>query len=141
MKFLRNVRFGVFLYFCFINGRIWQISVLTFWSYLWSFFIYRNILYIKLKLKTFHFDLVLSFLALGSIFVELHCLEVVPFFFCSDFSIEWTHKKVTISGIARNSTTKLTLRKNAANVKIAIVRISLLEILLNWIYLNDHIFI
>ena len=45
-----------------------------------------------------------------------------------------------ISGIARNSTTKLTLRKNAANVKIAIVRISL-EILLNWIYLNDHIFI
>ena len=63
-------------------------------------------------------------------------------FFCSDFSIEWTHKKVTtVSGIARNSTTKLTLRKNAANVKIAIVRISLLEILLNWIYLNDHIFI
>ena len=58
-----------------------KIPVSSFLSYLWSYLAYRDVLYIKLKLLRFCFDLMLSFLAPGSIFVEQLCQEVVSFVF------------------------------------------------------------
>ena len=58
-----------------------KIPVSSFLSYLWSYLAYRDVLYIKLKLLRFCFDLMLSFLAPGSIFVEQLRQEVVSFVF------------------------------------------------------------
>ena len=58
-----------------------KIPVSSFLSYLWSYLAYRDVLYIKLKLLRFCFDLKLSFLAPGSIFVEQLRQEVVSFVF------------------------------------------------------------
>ena len=58
-----------------------KIPVSSFLSYLWSYLAYRDVLYIKLKLLRFCFDLMLSFLAPGSIFVEQLRQEVISFVF------------------------------------------------------------
>ena len=69
------------LHFCSINWHSLKIPVFSFLSYLWSYLAYRDVLYIKLKLLRFCFDLMLSFLAPGSIFVEQLRQEVVSFVF------------------------------------------------------------
>ena len=58
-----------------------KIPVSSFLSYLWSYLAYRDVLYIKLKLLRFCFDLMLSFLAPGSILVEQLHQEFVSFVF------------------------------------------------------------
>ena len=51
-----------FLFFQFFSG---------FQSYVQTYLTYRNVLYLKSKLKTFHFDLMLSYFGLESIFCEI----------------------------------------------------------------------
>ena len=58
-----------------------KIPVSSFLSYIWSYLAYRDVTYIKLKLLRFCFDLMLSFLAPGSIFVEQLRQEVISFVF------------------------------------------------------------
>ena len=67
----------------FINVKIvifWKINFLVFSSFLWSHLTYRNILYLKLKLKTFHLDLMFSTFWLRPISYEGGSVEVVSFF-------------------------------------------------------------
>ena len=64
----------------FINVKIvifWKINFLVFSSFLWSHLTYRNILYLKLKLKTFHLDLILSNFWPKSMFFEIGSNEFV----------------------------------------------------------------
>jgi len=59
----------------------WKIIFSGFKSYLWTHLTYRSMLYLKLKLKTFYLDLILSVFWLKSIFYERGSDEVVSFFF------------------------------------------------------------
>ena len=63
------------------NCKIWYFWSINFSSYLWSYLTYRTVLYLKLKLKIYCFDLILSDFWLKSIFHEIEKNEVDSFFF------------------------------------------------------------
>ena len=58
----------------------WNINFSDFSSYLQSYLTYRSVIYLKLKLKTFYFDLIFSHFWLESMFYEKGSVEVVSFF-------------------------------------------------------------
>ena len=85
---MKNVKMGIFKKCQILHFLAFLWHKLTFFenpcfflSYLWSYLAYRDVLYIKLKLLRFCFDLMLSFLAPASIFVEQLRQEVVSFVF------------------------------------------------------------